>query len=112
MISYCGIECLECESYLATQSEKYEELERVAKKLSELYHTEVKAEFIICDGCREDARHSFFCSNLCKMRKCCNEKEIYSCIDCSDFPCTELQQELNHVPNAMENLLKIKKIDR
>ena len=52
MIAYCGIDCSKCDSYLATQPGNHEELETVAKKLSELYHTEVKPEYVICDGCR------------------------------------------------------------
>ena len=60
MIAYCGIDCSRCESYIATQSGKREELEKVAKKLETIYRTEVKPEYVICDGCKIDKRHSFF----------------------------------------------------
>lgn len=109
MISYCGIDCLKCDSYIATQSGNYEELVKVAENLTKLYQTEVKPEYIICDGCRTGERHSYFCSNLCKMRNCCIEQGFYSCIECADFACEDLQKELDHVPNAMENLQKLKK---
>ena len=109
MISYCGIDCSKCDSYLATQSGNHEELEKVAIKLSELYHTEVKPEYVICDGCRVGKRRSYYCANLCKMRKCCIEKKYDSCIECADFPCKELQFELDNVPDARDNLEKLRK---
>ncbi len=109
MIAYCGIDCSKCESYLATQSGKHEELEKVAKKLAKVYRAEVKPEYVICDGCRAGGRHSYFCTNSCKMRKCCIENGYYSCIKCSDFPCKELQFELNNTPEAKDNLKKLKR---
>jgi len=107
MIAYCGIDCSKCDCHLATQSGNREDLEKVARKLSKLYRTEVKPEYVICDGCRTNERHSFFCANLCKMHKCCIDKGFYSCIECSEFPCKELQSELDHNPEAKDNLNKL-----
>ena len=109
MIAYCGINCSKCDSYLATQSGNQEDLKKVANKLSKLYLAEVKPEYVICDGCKTGERHSFFCTNSCKMRKCCIEKGCYSCIECSDFPCKELQFELDNNPEAKDNLEKLKR---
>jgi len=106
MIAYCGINCLKCESYLATQSGNPEELVKVAKKLSKLYRADVKPEYVICDGCRTGERHSFFCTNSCKMRRCCIEQGFISCIECSYFPCKELQFEFDNNPEAKDNLDK------
>lgn len=108
MIAYCGIDCSKCDSYLATQSGKYEELEKVAEKLSRLYQADVKPEYVICDGCKIGKRLSFHCANLCKMRKCCIEKKYNSCIECADFLCKELQFELNNNPEAIDNLRKLR----
>lgn len=109
MIAYCGIDCSKCDSYLATQSGNEEQLAKVAKKLSKLYRTDVKAEYVVCDGCRAGKRLSFYCRNSCKMRKCCIEKKYDSCIECVDFPCKELQFELDNSPEAKENLNKLKR---
>lgn len=109
MIAYCGINCSKCESYLATQSGKYKELEKVAKKLAKVYRAVVKPEYVICDGCRTGERHSFFCANSCKMRKCCIENGFFSCIECPNFPCKELQFELNNTLEAKDNLNKLKR---
>lgn len=108
MIAYCGIDCLTCPSYIATQSGSREELARVAEELARRYRTEVKPEYVVCDGCKAGKRHSYFCDNLCKMRKCCIEKQYDSCIECSDFPCKELRFELDHSPDAEKNLAKLK----
>ena len=109
MIAYCGIDCSKCESYLATRSGKDDDIVRVAKKLSERYRSDVKPEYVICDGCKVGERHSFFCTNSCKMRQCCITREFNSCIECEDFPCKELQFELEHNPEAIDNLKKLKR---
>ena len=108
MIAYCGINCLKCKSYIATQSGNPEELAKVAEELSKIYRAEVKPEYVICDGCRADKRHSYFCSNSCKMRKCCIDKNYNSCIECNDYPCKELQFELDNNPEAGKNHAKLK----
>ncbi len=108
MIAYCGIDCSKCKSYIATQSGKSEELEIVAKKLQKVYRAQVKPEYVICDGCKANKRHSFYCTNTCKMRKGCIDKNSNSCIECSDFPCRELEFELTNNPEARENLEKSK----
>ena len=109
MIAYCGIDCLKCDSYKATRSENDEALATVAKKLSKRYRAEVKPEYVICDGCKVDKRHSFYCANSCKMRQCCINHGYESCIECADFPCKELQFELTHNPEAEDNLQKLKR---
>ena len=109
MIAYCGIDCAKCDCYLATQSGNYEEIVKVAKKLAQRYHADVKPEYVICDGCKVGERHSFYCTNSCKMRKCCIGKAYHSCIECADFPCKELQFELDNNPGAMDNLKRLKR---
>lgn len=109
MIAYCGIDCLKCKSYIATQSGNPDELTKVAAELSILYKAEVKREYVICDGCLVDKRHSYFCENLCKMRKCCIEQGFNSCIECDDYPCKELQFELDNNPDAKKNLKYLKR---
>ena len=108
MIAYCGIDCSKCKSYLATQSGDPEELAKVATRLEKIYRTEVKPEYVICDGCRADKRQSYFCSEKCKMKKCCIERTYESCIECPVFPCKELEFEFSHTPEARKNLEKLK----
>ncbi len=109
MIAYCGLDCSKCDGYLATQSENDEELKKVANKWSKLYRADVKPEYVVCDGCRVGKRQSFYCTNLCKIRKCCIEKEYNSCIECIDFACKDLQFVLDNAPEAKDNLKKLKR---
>jgi len=108
MIAYCGAECSKCGSYLATQTGKPEELARVAENLAKMYHADVRPEYVVCDGCRGEGRHSYFCGNLCKMRRCCETRGFYSCIECEEYPCTELLDEFKKIPGARENLERLK----
>ncbi len=108
MIAYCGIDCSRCKSFIATQSGNNEKLVQAAAELSKVYCAEVKPEYVICDGCRQGKRHSYYCSNMCKMKKCCIENKFNSCIECHDYPCKELQFELNNNPDAKDNLEKMK----
>ena len=109
MIAYCGINCFKCKSYIATQSGNPDELTKVARELSAIYQADVKPEYVICDGCKDDKRHSYFCRKSCKMRKCCIEKDYNSCIECPDCPCKELQVEWDNNPEAKENLENLKR---
>ena len=109
MIAYCGIDCSKCESYLATRSGNGEELANIADRMAKLYNTEVRPEDVVCDGCKKGERHFYFCSNMCAMRKCCVGKRFETCIECGDFPCTDLQAVLDHVPDARNNLEKLRK---
>ena len=109
MIAYCGIDCSKCESYLASRSGSGEELAQIADRMAKLYNTEVRPEDVVCDGCKEGERHFYFCSNMCAMRKCCAGKRYETCIECGDFPCTDLQAVLDHVPDARNNLEKLRK---
>ena len=60
MIAYCGIDCSNCPSYIATQSRSRKELIKVAENLTERYQTEVKPEYVICDGCKtKRGTHTF-----------------------------------------------------
>jgi hypothetical protein len=107
MIAYCGLDCSKCEGYLATQADDDKQIAEVAKKWSEQFHTDVKPEHVVCDGCKADGRKSFHCANTCKIRKCCIDKKYDTCIACDHFACSDLKIILDNVPEAKENLNKL-----
>jgi len=109
MIAYCGLDCSACDGYIATQSGNEEELKKVSEKWSKQFQADIKPEHVICDGCRTGERQSFYCTNLCKMRKCFNEKGYNSCIECTNFACKDLKFVLDDAPEARENLEKLKR---
>lgn len=108
MIAYCGLDCSKCIGYVATQSGDNKQLAEVAKQWSKQFKADVKPEHVICDGCRTEKRKSYHCANLCNIRKCCINKNYDSCIECADFACSDVKFILNSVPEAKENLEKIK----
>jgi hypothetical protein len=64
-------------------------LQRSQKKWSEQFNAVVKPEHVICDGCKAEKRRSFYCANLCKIRKCCIVEKYDSCIECGNFTCSD-----------------------
>lgn len=108
MIAYCGLDCSECEAYLATQANSDEQLAAVAAKWSKMFGESMAPAHIICDGCRAIARRSFYCENLCEIRKCCIGKQHEYCIECADFSCDKVEVIVGHNPQARENLEKLR----
>ena len=109
MIAYCGLDCSKCEGYLATQSNDAKQFAEVAKNWSKQFHADVKPEHVICDGCKAEKRKSFYCANICKITRCCLDKNYNFCIECSSFPCSDEEFVLSNAPEAKANLEKLKK---
>jgi hypothetical protein len=108
MIAYCGLDCSKCEGYLATQANDAKQIAKVAKIWSVKFHSDIKPEHVICDGCKAEGRKSFYCGNLCKIRKCCSGKKYGTCIECADFACSDVKFVLDNAPEAKANLGKLK----
>jgi hypothetical protein len=104
MIAYCGLDCSACEAYLATQADSDEQLAAVAAKWSKMFGESMEPAHIVCDGCRATTRRSFYCENLCEIRKCCVGRRYESCIECADFSCDKVEVIVGHNPQARENL--------
>lgn len=109
MIAYCGLDCSECDGYLATQSGEKEKLKEVAEKWSKQFNADIKPEHVVCDGCKAGKRQCFHCANTCNIRKCCLERQYGSCIECDNFACEDLEFILNNAPGAKENLERLKR---
>jgi hypothetical protein len=108
MIAYCGLDCSKCIGYLATKSGSKEALDDVAKKWSVQFEADITAEHVVCDGCKGSERKSYHCGNLCKIRKCCIGKDLQSCIECKEYPCSDLGFVLDNAPDAKNNLEKLR----
>jgi hypothetical protein len=68
MIAYCGLDCVECEAYIATQDNDFDALVTLAKKWGENHNTSYRPEDIECEGCQSD-RLNKYC-NRCGVRNC------------------------------------------
>lgn len=90
MISYCGLECEECPSFIATQADDMAALAKVAEDWSKEFGMEIPAEAIICDGCvSTTGRLSGYC-DMCEVRKCASGRAVVTCASCDDYGCEKL----------------------
>ena len=106
-ILFCGLDCLACPAYLATQRCDKKALERIAIEWS---NGEIKLspENIDCVGCTEDGQHFSWC-DICPIRKCVMGKKVRNCAYCVHYPCEELDKSFERSPEAKETLDKIRK---
>jgi len=111
LIAACGLDCAQCESYRATQSNDLLMLEAIVQKWSEEYHASgLTVENIQCDGCMTAGRKTGHCSE-CQIRLCAIERGLANCAVCLDYDaCEKLQGFLNGVPQAKSNLEAIRAV--
>ena len=104
MISCCGLDCSKCEAFLATQADDDAKRAEVAKQWSARYNADIKPEHINCDGCRSQGRMFFYCSDVCELRKCCQEKDLEHCAACDMYACDKLESFFEVAPEARRAL--------
>ena len=104
-IAYCGLDCRQCDAYLATVHHDEALREKTAKLWSELNQTPITPEDINCEGCRCSGAKTVFCQHLCGIRKCAAEKGIANCGQCPGFEaCPTLGALIANNPDALKNL--------
>ena len=104
MISYCGIDCSECESYLATQADSHMERMRIAEQCLIEFNVNMKPEEINCNGCKSDRVKCSFAATMCEIRKCNIEKSQPYCAVCSEYRCEKLEKVIESAPAIGEAL--------
>ena len=60
-IAYCGLNCEQCDAYLATVRDDWALREKTAKDWSELNGITILPEEINCEGCRADGKKTVYC---------------------------------------------------
>jgi hypothetical protein len=104
LIAACGLDCSQCESYQATQSNDLLALEAVVEKWNREYHaTGLTVENIQCDGCMTAGRKVTHCSE-CEIRLCDIQLGFANCSVCPDYVCDQLAAFFQLVPQAQVNL--------
>jgi hypothetical protein len=85
---YCGV----CRMYQATQADDMAILQRLARFYARVAPElgVLQAEDLLCDGCLSD-RNAVTC-RVCFIRQCALERELTGCHECSDFPCSHIDQ--------------------
>ena len=92
MIGYCGIDCSQCEAFIATQKNDNALRTRVAGVWAKLYGAPIQPEHINCTGCKSTDAKTYFCEHLCQVRKCAVDRSIDLCVECPDYPCAIVNQ--------------------
>jgi len=104
LIAACGLDCAQCEAYLATQAGDLLVLEQLAVKWSQQFNAPgLSAEAIQCDGCLLPGRKIGHCAE-CGLRLCVLERQLPNCAACPDYPCEQLTGFLQSAPQAKANL--------
>ena len=105
MIGYCGLDCEQCDAYLATINDDQALREKTAKLWSELNNAPILPEHINCEGCRVGGVKTFFCTNLCSIRQCAQKKSMSTCGGCPDLErCQKIEMIISNNPAALKNL--------
>ena len=104
-ISYCCFSCDgDCNIYKATKANDISQKTEIAKKWSQQYGKQYKAEDVYCLGCKTD---SFaICKVNCTVRECALEKGVDSCAHCKEL--VDCQKDLwLKWPKVRENAIRI-----
>jgi len=109
MIGYCGLDCAQCEAFLATQNDDNALRAKVAEEWARLNNARILPEHINCTGCQSVGVRTYYCDQLCEIRKCAVEKPVSTCADCTDYPCSSLDGIFRSAPQAKATLDELKK---
>jgi hypothetical protein len=95
--SYCGLNCLTCQIYLATREtdpKKQRQMrEGIACYIRGHFDPKTRAEDITdCDGCTVKGGRLFSECQECEVRKCAMEKGLKNCAYCSAYACEKLKE--------------------
>ena len=79
----CGLNCEKCDAKLATVNDDDELRKKTSKLWSSLNGVDIAPEMINCYGCRSGGVKTYFCENLCAVRKCVSAKKYQTCAELS-----------------------------
>lgn len=113
MISFCGLDCMECPAYIGTKKGNRALLKKTAEGWS-TPEEKIAPDDIICDGCVLLGKRLARFSTECPVRICGIEKGVENCGFCKDYPCEKLKKrwELVKTPEARDRLDEINQRDQ
>ena len=105
MIGYCGLDCAQCDAYLATIHDDQALREKTAKAWAEANQARILPEHINCEGGRVDGVKTVYCEHLCEVRQCARERGAATCGDCPDLEqCQMVGEIFVQNPDARDHL--------
>ncbi len=82
----CGIDCSQCDAYIATQTGDQTLQQKLADNYKKQFGQDIAFIDLECDGCFSEGRHISFCFQ-CGIRRCASHYGYATCAECQDFPC-------------------------
>jgi hypothetical protein len=109
LIAFCGLDCAECEAYIATQANDEAAKQALLEKWRAEYDSpDMPAAAVTCDGCTSEGRHGGYCS-FCEVRACGEARGVVNCAYCDEYEtCETLQGFIGDIPEAQANLAAIR----
>jgi hypothetical protein len=110
MIAFCGLDCAQCEGYLATQADDEAWKERVAAQWRENYNApDLTAKSVTCDGCKATSGRLGSNCFVCEVRLCGLQKGVENCAACPDYACEKLEAFFQFAPAIRTTLDELRK---
>lgn len=106
--AFCGLNCTDCQAYLATKENNDQKRIEIAKAWSTLEYP-LKPEDINCEGCSTKKGQTISFVESCAIRKCVLKRNISNCAYCPDYACEQLQKSHQRSPEAKKILDNIHK---
>ena len=105
LIACCGLDCEKCDAYLATKNNDDALRRKTAEEWSRLNSVTILPEHINCEGCRTEGVKTYYCSELCPIRKCAREKQFSTCGSCPELDsCPKAAMVIGNNAEARRNL--------
>jgi hypothetical protein len=114
-LAYCGLDCTECPTCIATKTGDQALKEKTAREWSAQFASftgrdDLRAEEMICDGCKAADERVFLGCRVCGMRKCARDRKFETCAECGRFEsCEQLNGFFTQARDAKERLMKLRK---
>ena len=107
LIAFCGLDCMQCGAFIATQANDDQQRREVAALWSKEFGGDIRADQINCDGCVAESPLRYQHCQVCEIRTCGVDKGVLNCAHCSEYPCSKLAEFLSNVPEAKIQLDRI-----
>jgi hypothetical protein len=114
-IAYCGLDCSECPTYIATKTGDRALQEQTAREWSVQFsqftgRNDLRAEEMICDGCKAAEDRVFLGCRMCGMRKCARGRKFATCAECERFEsCEQLNGFFTQAADAKQRLMELRR---
>jgi hypothetical protein len=104
LLGFCGLDCGECKTFIATQNGSAEMKRAVAAEWSKMSNQLVKPDDVNCVGCVVVDGPLYGACAVCKVRTCGLQKKVPTCSYCAEYPCGKLGRIHTYSPKAKVRL--------